>query len=345
MMKRTHWASWVLAALVLLTAPPLRAQDDSTRAAARALGTEGVEAYQAGDYATAVKKLQQAYSVLRVPSLALWLGRARAQSGQLVEAAELLLEATRLEASGTQVAVQRQAQADAEREHEALRPRIPTLLIEVKGTDPSQVKVDVNGVVVPSALLGAKRPTNPGSHTVTVRNGGQQLVKRITLSERSAQEVAFDFSDPAQTGAMGGAQAGEAPAGAESSSARSATLAGTSGDVGSKPGRTQRTLGFVALGVGGAGLIVGGIFGGVALSQMNTLEGQCPRSTCPPRYYSDLDQYDRMRLISTTGFIVGAVGAAAGVTLLLTAPKATQPDQTTVAGWVGLGGAGIQGSF
>jgi hypothetical protein len=61
-------------ALLLALARPVFAQpvDSAARGAARSLGYEGIVAYQAGDIPTAVDRLERAYQVLRVPSLALW---------------------------------------------------------------------------------------------------------------------------------------------------------------------------------------------------------------------------------------------------------------------------------
>ena len=47
---------------------------------------------------------------------------------------------------------------------------------------------------------------------------------------------------------------------------------------------------------------------------------------------------------STVGFVVGFVGAAAGVTLLLTAPESPNSGIETHA-WLGLDSAGVAGSF
>jgi hypothetical protein len=103
------------AAAIWTWALPVAAEEDAaTRAAARKLAEDGVAALQAGDSAKAVDKLDKAFRTLRAPSIALWSGRALIQHGQLVEAAERLLEATRLPVSGDTV-VQQQAKSDAER--------------------------------------------------------------------------------------------------------------------------------------------------------------------------------------------------------------------------------------
>src|SRR5262245_27010829 len=135
---------WRLSGAVLavcLSGAPAWAQapDEATRTAARALGTAGVEAYQAGDFAGASDKLEKAYQILKVPSYALWSARALEKRGQLVEALNRYLEASSMQIPAGEASVQQSAQADAEREGEALKPRVPRLVISVQGADPAEV--------------------------------------------------------------------------------------------------------------------------------------------------------------------------------------------------------------
>lgn len=334
---RSTVTRWGAAMLVTLLASPAFGQDSATRAAARQLGMEGVEAHQSGDTTTAIKKLSQAYAALKVPSLGLWLARALVQAGRWVEAAELYLEVTRLSVSGGQADVQRQAQTDAASEREALLPRIPTVQIEVKGAEPSELHIEIDGTQIPSALVGAKRPTDPGAYVLTARLGARTEKHRVTLTERSNQRVEFEFEfegAPAES-AESAAAPGAAP-----------VFAGTiSSDAERRPGSTQRIFGWVSLAVGGAGFAVGGVAGLMALSQNRTLEQECPDSLCPPDSHPNVDRYDTTRAISTAGFIVGALGTTAGVALLLTAPRSQPAQQGTLQPWLGLGSAGVRGSF
>src|SRR6476469_4563355 len=126
-----RFGAWLLSGAVLLSAPPLLAQsaDESTRTAARALGNAGVEAYQANDFATATDKLEKAYAILKVPTLGLWSGRALIQTGKWIEASERFLEVTSLQVPAGDVAVQKQAQADAAVELKTLTPRVPVVTV------------------------------------------------------------------------------------------------------------------------------------------------------------------------------------------------------------------------
>jgi hypothetical protein len=105
---------------------------------------------------------------------------------------------------------------------------------------------------------------------------------------------------------------------------------------------------WVALGVGGAGLIVGAITGGIAVGDHSNLSSACSGGTCPPSQSSNLSSYHTMGVISDVGFIVGGVGVAAGVVLLLlpshgdSAPPAAGLHVKPV---VGLGSVGAVGTF
>jgi hypothetical protein len=60
--------------------------------------------------------------------------------------------------------------------------------------------------------------------------------------------------------------------------------------------------------------------------------------------HDEVDDYNSLRPISTAGFVVGGVGVAGGLTLLLTAPKRPETE-AHVSPWLGLGSAGVSGRF
>jgi len=83
----------------------------------------------------------------------------------------------------------------------------------------------------------------------------------------------------------------------------------------------QRTLGWIGVGVGGAGIAVGAVVGGVVLARQSALEEDdqgCP-DACTDA--GAVDDYNRLRIVSGAAFIGGAVVAAAGAVLLITAPR------------------------
>jgi len=105
---------------------------------------------------------------------------------------------------------------------------------------------------------------------------------------------------------------------------------------------------WIAFGVGGVGLAVGAITGGLALGKHSTLTTECPSGQCATndsQAQSDLSSYHTMGAVSTVGFIVAGVGAAAGVILLITAPKSQPTTGFTVSPTLGLGSVGAIGNF
>lgn len=335
--KKSVVGAWVCGA-ALLFALPAGAQNDAARGAARQLGSEGVEAYQAGDYATANDKLGRAFQVVRAPTLGLWSARALVKLGKLVEASERYLEVTRLDASRGEAAVQKQAQVDAAREREQLLPRIPSLTVSVTGAQ-GEVSVSVDGEPLQSALLGVRQPANPGAHVLEARDGTHSLRKEVTVAEGRELKVELDLAS--------GQAVGDAPASAANPATAPAAPAPAA--TGSEPPTDQPSakaglpVGFwVGVAVGGAGLVAGGVGAGLGASKKGELD--CADDRCPSSKQDGVDATNRWLTVSTVGFIVAGVGAAAAVTFALTAPKA-QPQAGRVETWIGLGSAGVRGSF
>jgi len=335
-MKR--WLGLAAIALGLLPANAWGQFSDAERTVARDLGNEGIDLYEKGRYPDALQRLERAYAVLKAPTLALWLARALEKNGKLVEAAERYREVIRapLESDAPQVFVD--AQASARTELAQLEARIPTVTVVLEGAPASEVEVSIDGSPVKSALVGLPFPLNPGTHAIEGSHGGIDASDSVTLAEGEKKSVALRF---------GGAPSDSAtPAAGESSPALAGSEpAGPAADQGVADGSLQRTLGWVGLGVGGAGLVFGGVTGLMVLSKKSDLDdGDCLDGACGPSERSQVESYNSMRTLSTVGFVVGGVGLAAGATLLLTAPT-NESAKAYVSPWVGIASAGVAGRF
>lgn len=330
--------AWVL--LGATAVRPAWAQADVNRATARTLGEAGGKALEAKDYKSAEDDFRRAESLIHAPTLLLGLARALAGQGKLVEAQETYRRVVREGApSGSPAAFQR-AVNDAAREVEGVSSRVGAVTITVKGQAGEAVNAQVtwDQVAVNGATLGVKRPADPGSHVLHVTADGYlpadmqvevpvggAVNTPVTLT-RSATGAA-----PGSAGATGPGQPGS-PSGVQTSAT------GGSG-FGIWP--------WVAFGVGGAGLAAGAVTGFLALGKHSDLAGRCPGSVCPPDQQSNVNGYGTLGTISTVGFIVAGVGAAAGVTLLVLQPKAGAPPATGlhVVPIVGAGSLGAVGTF
>jgi len=321
----------LFAALLLGTAGAHAEEDAATRSAARKLAEDGVAALQNGDAATAVQKLEKAHNMLKAPSVALWSARALVKRGLLVEAAERLREASRLPVSGD-AAVQEQAKRDSEKELSDLSPRIPSLVIAISGAGDAPVAVTLDGVPIPRDLLGEDRPVNPGPHHLVAKRGADERSLDVTVAEGERKPLSLDFGSAAATPA--------APTGAPVDNAGASSSTGGGG----------KTLAVVALGAGAAGLIVGGVTGGLALSKKSKLDDNdaCLDGQCTHAVESDVKSLRMLRTVSTIGFIAGGVLAATGVVLLVTGGSSQQQGAARaprVALAVGPGNLQLSGSF
>jgi hypothetical protein len=321
----------VAAALLLAGTAHAQSSENTERAAARKLGYAGVEAFQAENYAAASEKLEKAYAVLRVPSLGLWSARALVKQGKLVEAVNRYSEIAGLTNTGADAGAQRDAQADALSELGTTQALIPSLAIRIEGAQPSTVELTVDGARVSSQLAGEAMPLNPGPHTITASSGAARATAQVTLAPKDQKDVLLRLEAPAKTSAPAlSVVDGSTPA-TDSSASR--------------PSSTRRTLGWVLVGGGAAGLVVGGVTGGLALSKRSKLDENpsCKDDhSCPPSLQGDVDSLNQMRHVSTIAFIAGGALAAAGAVVLITTPKATA---TSTALLVSPTGISLKGAF
>jgi hypothetical protein len=310
-------------ALAALTAPEARAQpvDLETKSAARKLGTEGQKLFEAGNVAGALEKFNLADSLVPAPTLGLRAARCLSLLGRLVEASERYLDVTRMQLDRNAPAVMRKAQAEALAERDKLLPTIPSLDVTIEGPTGAGITVIIDAKAVPPALLGQKRPVDPGTHRVEAKRADTTVAREVTLKLAEAGEVTLKLPPlPAKP----------------------------------KPPDTfpYRTVGFIGVGVGVAGLLFGGINGLLALTTEQKLVIRCGTDRlCPPAAWPQSDAFDLMRTFTTAGFIIGASGLAVGIPFLLAAPGPPKPATTEapptarIDPWIGLGAAGVRGTF
>jgi hypothetical protein len=312
----------LLASSLTLPAWGQEADSPALRSAGRKLAQDGVALLQQSKLDEASQKLEKAYELLKVPSVALWSARALEQRGLLVEASERYLEAARLEIKGERD-VQLQAQKDAALARDKLLPRIPSLTITVRHSGSDRPAVTLDGKPVPPALLGEEQPVNPGAHEIKATLGARQTLRQVTLKEAEKKTEPLDFDAAANsTSPSSPSSPSSPPVLVDSTGAAPA-------DTGASSSSTRRTLGFVALGAGGAGLAVGTVAGVLALGKRGSLEASasCRGDVCLPSQRSEVDSLDTLRTVSTIGFIAGGVLATTGVVLLMTAKPDAQANR------------------
>lgn len=330
-----------------LVAPAALAQDQpqaESVAAARSLGMQGIKMADAGDCKGAIEKLSRAESLYHAPSILGRLGECQVNVGQIVLGTENLNRVVREQLAATAPKAFRDAQERAKGVLSAALPKIAHLTVRVEPAD-ARPQVTLAGAAIPPALIGVERPTDPGTHEVVVSAPGYLAQKTsVTLAEGGSQELAVKLEkDPA-------AAAVTPP---PTTTAPPVVTTGPTMPPADTGPKKNNTLAYVALGVGGAGLVVGGVTGFLALGKKSDLKG-CVDTKCPSSQQDTLDGAKSMATVSTVGFAVGFVGVGLGVVLLLTgnssasasksAPKLAKQG-VSVQPWIGTQSAGLSGTF
>ncbi len=321
------------------------ASDKAVLSTARELAKQGLQAYDAGRYDEAVEKLSKAYEVVHVPTLAVNEARALVKLGKLVAASELYLEAARIPKDKSWQSTQEDAQRDAEKERNELLSRIPRLKIIVKGVGATDVSVSIDGASVPQALLDAEQLVDPGQRNVEGTYGNEVVKQSVSVKESEHAQVTLPFT---QLSAASTPPVSNVPSQPEKSSQPKAVSPMAPPPAGDQNGgNSQKLFGWLGVGVGGAGLAVGAVTGIMAISKRSSLldSNTCSADKlhCSPAQAGDVNAYNSLRTVSSVGFIAGGVFTAAGVTLLLTAPK--KESQPSVGLWMSPSVAGVYGGF
>jgi hypothetical protein len=313
------------------------------KAAARALGIEGIKLANAGDCAQAIDRLQRAEQLYHAPTILGRLGECQIQLGQLVVGTENLRKVVREPLGPDAPAAFIQAQERAQQVLDEAVGRIARLTVNVAAPQGVAVQVMVDGQLLPVALVGVERPIDPGDHALSITaEGYQRREQSIALAEGGTEAVTLVLGPPVPA---------PQPAGPPPLVAPQAPVV----DTGPAPAEdsTEQLLGYVSLAVGAVGFGMGTVFGLRATRYKSDLQGVCDGSRCPPSAQDDIDSMNSAATVSTVGFAVGIIGAGVGTYLLLAAdgsseqapPSAGQSARAHASLWVGLGRVGMVGAF
>ena len=299
---------------VLTFTPSAFAQDAASQdiAQARQLGQQAQAAYDAGNYAESEKLWAAAGKLYsQAPTLTLGLARTQAKLGKVVAAQENYNKIIReFSNAASAPPAFKDAHESAKAEVGAVSARVASVTVTVEGPTAPQVTID--GQAVPAAALGLKRPVDPGQHVVKASADGYKPTETTFSVAEGGNAAAVLKMEKGGAAVVAGPVPGPGPTPSEPGA-----------DTG-KSGSMNKTLAYVAFGVGGAGLVVGAITGVIALGKAGDLKDKCDaEKNCPNTEQDAVDSYKTMGTLSTVGFIVAGVGGVTGLVLLLTAPKAT----------------------
>lgn len=327
----------ILFCLALLSALPAQLAEaqpvpdaiDQAKADARVAADRGQQLYDEGRYDEAITSFREADAKFHAPTILLMIARAHERRGRLLEARAHYQQVVQEKLTHYAPKVFFEAQAHAQKELDALLPRIPALLVTVRGGQ--EVRLLIDGK---PATPGLVVELDPGEHTVSASARGRvPEERRVTLAEGSTPHVNLVLKTPPPPPVA--TQAAPKPPPPETAPSPALSASAQRGYLGPAIG---------AFGVAGVALGVGVITGALSLSAVGTLNDRCLDVRC----YDDVggETYDvaqTLGTISTVGFVIGGVATAAGIALLLWPRTDGGPQQ------VGLhlmpGGAAVQGRF
>ena len=203
---------------------------------------------------------------------------------------------------------------------------MPSVVFEVKdghGNSVTAARVQLDGQPFADHVDATARPVDPGSHRFTVDTpDGAHAEQTIVLHEKEKNTpVAVVLLAPA--------------------TATVAVAAPAASDW-----TTQKMIGVGLGGVGVVGVVVGSIFGAMALSDASALKSQagCP-SSCPPSAQSRIDGLHGAQWTSDIGLGLGVVGLGVGAALFFTSHPPEAAPATSLRFDVGPSTVGLRGAF
>jgi tetratricopeptide (TPR) repeat protein len=320
--------SCVLALVMAVSASPAAFADDKTSLdLARSVAVAGREAYNAGDYTTALDLFRRAYGIYPAPTLSLYEARSLVKLGRLQEADEALQRTLALPIDPAAPAQFGEAVETARQERRALSSRIPSLTVHIRGLAAGErgLRLSLNQQPLDANLVGRSFPIDPGAYSIEASTPeGLSDTVQIEVVEGRQVEAVLDLARPGPATAQV-ALAEAPPSGAG----------------------WQPALAYTALGLGVAGLATGVVTGVMAGSKHTEALELCPDERCPPGSKGEdaLDSFRSLRTVSTVAYGVGAAGITAGLILWLSLPDAKADEVSTIQPWLTARSAGIQGVF
>ena len=319
-----------------IAAPQGAASGDSGRpamdnATAEAKFNSGLRLFKAGKMADALPIFREVVEGNGSPNARLYVGHCLQQLGKYVEAHKAF----------TAVVKQTTQRADTkyEQTREAalaqlglLEPRVAKVVVSVVDV-PSGLAVTLDGAPVEEKDLGSPIVVEPGAHHIEGSAAQMTPVTRdVNVEAGESKTTILTFKK------------------SETSPAPAATTETTAVKVetpssGKFP---MRTAGFIAGGVGVAGLAVFTIAGLSAKSTFNRMSETCGAAGCAdPGQISEIDKGRSQQTLANVGLAVGIVGLAAGATLVILSRNQNSDPAATVAvsGLPGGGALSYMGRF
>jgi hypothetical protein len=288
--------------------------------------------------AGALRRFQAADSIMHVPTTGFEVAKTQVALGLVVEALDSIAAIRQTSEKANDPPQFKEARQNADKLEASLEGRVPALTIVVKGTAAGDTaSVTVDDVALPAAVVGLPRKVDPGHHVVVAKTEHAEGKQEVDVTAGQQKEVQITLvataTEPVAETPPPSAPAEETPPVPTTSHGPTA-------------------LTWVGVALAGAGGAVGSVAGVVSLSKKSLLQNECANMICGPSSYPTLDSANSFATVSTIAFAAAGVGAGVAVVTLLVghstssaAPASQPPEGLGVTPWIGLGSAGLRGSF
>jgi hypothetical protein len=272
---------------------------------------EGDEDVKKGDLAAALEAYRKGHAIMHVPSTGIEVARTLNKLGKLMEALAAVREVLAMPAVAGEPKAFTEAREEAKTLAAALEERVPTLTIVVTGV-PGRIPVEVtlDGRKLTADELAAPLALPPGKyHVIAKADEHTPAFADITLKERDRAQAALALAhvlilapDPTTT---------------------------TPPPPPPPPPPGLSPLVPIGFSIAGAGVLVGAITGGLALSAANEgtalcdkKTGLCASASVRDRAQARYDTADALAIASDVAFVLALGGAAIGIYGIASPPKA-----------------------
>jgi hypothetical protein len=286
----------LLFALMALTASSYA---QSPEEQARALFQEGRTLMEENRHEEACQKFTDSLAVYASIGAQLNLGRCFEVTGRFASA----FAAYKRAASMARRAGDGERADAAEGLATGIRDQLSVIVIEANARA-ADLEVTLDGTRVAPGAFSTPLPVDPGSHRVVAKSPGHSPWSKALMVRGKGEKYTVRVPQLQEAGA--GAPAPPPPVEED-----------TSPSEGPDP---LLVGGLVLAPLGTAGVIVGAVFGGLALKDRNqALEDPtlCPNKECTPEGREVIKRSESRGIVSTVGIVVGAVALAGGVTMII----------------------------
>jgi hypothetical protein len=287
------------------------------KAAAEALFEDGVELAEAGKLAEACRKFEASETLDVAVGTLLRLADCYERTGRLASAWARFREARSL----AQAQSMRDRERIASQRADALDSKVQRLTINVSGSPPGGLRVELGNTLVPPASWGSAFPIDAGRVVVEASAPGYLPFRR---------EIVIPAGDGARTVVEIPALEAElsAPQTARTIVVRSER---TKRADGSRLGSVQRGVGVGLAVVGGVGLAASGVLAFVSARRNEASLEHCPESDnlCTPRGVALREEAGKIADYGTLSAAVGGGLLISGLVVYWAAPSGVGAEQVS----------------